>query len=339
MSDAKSSRPKGPWRALVALAIIAVAAVAWFRVGLLDLPAIPADVTLAASGLNDLESLKGLDDYLRAASEGPAPTPGAALARQGLAAAHRGDEAAGLETMRQAIRREPDNLVLANAYRMECFQLRRDFLKSAAAHSSLLPPFPAHIAKEPISFFESLASEHPSRETKLHLALAWVDEMLLFPALEIKAPASVEAVNLLSTVLDGNNPDYVPALFARGMNHLHRPARLVWPEAEKYPPDAAARDLARCIALGRMFRAGSNRLQARLAIGLGDAYVKAGMLGKARSWWQIAQNLSHDGDLQDATRRRYSWRDEETLDRLEEELDKVRGELTRPMTDLSMMWN
>ena len=163
--------------------------------------------------------------------------------------------------------------------------------------------------------------------------------MLLFPALEIKAPASVQSVDLLTQVLDKDYPAYVPALFARGLNHLHRPARLVWPESARTPKDAAARDIGRCVAIGRRLGAGSARLQATLALSLGDAYVKAGRLNVARSWWQIAQNLCRDEDLQTAVRRRYAWQNEEILDRLEDELDRGRSELDHPMTDLALMWN
>jgi hypothetical protein len=169
--------------------------------------------------------------------------------------------------------------------------------------------------------------------------MSWVDEMLLFPALEVKAPSSVEAVNLLTQVIDNGNPGYVPALFARGLNHLHRPARLVWPESAKTPRDAAAQDIGKCVAIGRTFNTGSARLQATLAMSLGDAYVKAGRLGVAHSWWQIAQNLCHDNDLQAAIHRRFGWQNEEILDRLEDELDRSRSELEHPMTDLALMWN
>ena len=117
--------------------------------------------------------------------------------------------------------------------------------------------------------------------------MAWVDEMLLFPALEIKAPSSVQAVDLLTQVIDQGNAGYVPALFARGLNHLHRPARLIWPESAKTRRDAAAQDIGRCVAIGRHVSAGSARLRATLALSLGDAYVKDGRLNVARSWWQI----------------------------------------------------
>jgi hypothetical protein len=157
----------------------------------------------------------------------------------------------------------------------------------------------------------------------------------------------VQSVDILTEMLEGlpaegsalvGNSYYVPALFARGLNHLHRPARLVWPETEKTPRDAAVQDIGRCVAIGRGLRAGSDRLQAVMAMTLGDAYVKAGRYDLARSWWQIAQNLSSDEEVQAGVRRRYGWQDEEILDRLEEELDRARAQLDRPMTDLALMW-
>ena len=93
------------------------------------------------------------------------------------------------------------------------------------------------------------------------------------------------------------------------------------------------------MAIGRKLGVGSARLQAIMAMTLGDAYVKAGRFGVARSWWQIAQNLCHDDDMQQAVRRRYAWNDEEILDQLEAELDRARTNLEQPMTDLAMMWN
>ncbi len=241
--------------------------------------------------------------------------------------------------MRSGIRLDPENLVLANAYRMTAFRLRRDFLNTSKRGVNPTPTFPAYLDKEPIAFFEALSKDHPTREAKLSLALAWVDLMLLFQPLEIKAPASVESVKVLTSVLDKANTHYVPALYARGLNHLHRPSRLVWPEADKTPPDAAVQDISRCIAVGRRIKVGSPRLQATLAIALGDSYVKVGRLNNARSWWQLAQNLCRDGAVQQAVRRRYAWRDEEILDRLEEELDRARAALDEPMTDLRIMWD
>ena len=225
--------------------------------------------------------------------------------------------------MRQGVRLEPKNLVLSNAYRMAAFQLRREYLFRQQKNPTVA--FPPWLEKEPLAFLEQLDREQPGRETKLNLALAWVDLMLLFPALEIKAPSSVESVNILTKLIDGDDPYYVPALYGRGLNHLHRPARLVWPESKKTKPDAAVQDIGRAIAVGRKFGVGSARLQATLAIALGDSYIKAGRYGMARSWWQVAQNLSGDAATREAVRRRYGWQDEEMLDRLEEELDHARA--------------
>lgn len=342
-SDALPSR-KFRWIAAV-VAVAAIAVLAWLRVGMLDLPAVPPRLTLEASGLAELEKMKQLNARIWSEPSGTDSTnaftlsEGAALVRQGIATHRRGATKEGLDQMRQGLRLDPNNLVLANAYRMVVFTLRRDFLAAARRQGVVAVEFPAELARQPIAFFEELDRRHATRETKLHLALAWVDEMLLFPALEIKAPSSVEAVNLLTEVIEKNDPGYVPALFARGLNHLHRPARLVWPEAAKTPRDAAAQDIGRCVAIGRQFGVGSARLQALLSLSLGDAYVKAGRMSVARSWWQIAQNLCRDDDFQSSIRRRYAWRDEEILDRLEEELDRSRSQLEHPMTDLALMWN
>jgi len=328
------------------LLLVATAALAWFRVGMLDLTTVPAGLTLETAGLADLQEMKGLSALIWSEPQaGPSPRNTAALSeaarwvQNGVAAYRRGETSAALDDMRRGIRLDPNNLVLANAYRMVVFGLRRDFLAASRREMRVATQFPPELDGQPIAFFEELDRQHPSRETKLHLAMSWVDEMLLFPALEIKAPASVQAVDLLTQVIEHGNPGYVPALFARGLNHLHRPARLVWPESAKTPKDAAARDIGRCVGIGRRLGAGSPRLQATLALSLGDAYVKAGRLNVARSWWQIAQNLCRDEDLQSAIRRRYGWQNEEVLDRLEDELDRGRSELDHPMTDLAFMWN
>ena len=332
---------------IVGLLVIAgVAVLAWFRVGMLDLPAVPGGLTLKTAGLADLQQMKELNALIWSEPQSGSSSPNAGalpeaarLVQNGIADYRRGDTTAALDAMRRGIRLDPKNLVLANAYRMVVFRLRRDFLAASRRALAVTPKFPPELDGQPIAFFEELDRQHASRETKLHLALAWVDEMLLFPALEIKAPASVQSVDLLTQVIDKDDPAYVPALFARGLNHLHRPARLVWPESARTPKDAAARDIGRCVAIGRRLGAGSARLQATLALCLGDAYVKAGRLNVARSWWQITQNLCRDEDLQTAVRRRYAWQNEEILDRLEDELDRGRSELDHPMTDLALMWN
>lgn len=317
--------PRAIWLGLAAL-IVAMAVLACWRVGLLDLPRIPSSVTAEDTGLDRLGSSRELDIITR----------DALASMRGRIA----EPAELLEEVRVRLHKAPDALPISNAYRMEVFRLRRDFLNESRARGEPTPKFPHYLERQPILFFEQLVGEHPSRETKLQLALAWVDEMLLFPALEIKAPSSVQAVDILTEILnEPGNEYYVPALFARGLNHLHRPARLVWPETNKTPTDAAVQDIAKCIAIGRKLKVGSARLQATLAMTLGDAYVKTGRNSVARSWWQIAQNLCHDDELQQAVRRRYAWKDEEMIDRLEEELDRARTELDHPMTDLALMWN
>jgi hypothetical protein len=219
---------------------------------------------------------------------------------------------------------------------MAVFRLRRAALEDVS-RTSLAARLPAPLGGEPLEFLKRFAAEHPSREADLQLALAWVDEMLLYPALEIKAPASIESVEILSAVLE-RQPHYVPALYGRGLNYLHRPARLVWPESQAAPPDAASRDLGLCVALGRAVGGGSPALVSTLALALGDAYAKEGRGEKARSWWQIAQNQSRDAAVRAAVERRWSWTDAELLDRLEAELQTRMLDLDRPMTDLSLMW-
>jgi hypothetical protein len=334
------------WIAAVA-AVLVLGGLAWSRVGMLDLPAVPGAVQLSDSGLDALDTFRQIVALLHAAVEvaslASLQLPSAELAavqqvRNGLRDLRRGDASGGLAAMQVGIRAAPDNLVLGNAYRMAVFQLQRAFLRQASLAAQLTPTFPPHLQGEPIAFFEELRDQSGVREVRLQLALAWVDQMLLFPALEIKAPSSVESVRILSGILE-DSPGYVPALFARGLNHLHRPARLVWPESASTPPDAAAQDIGRCIAIGRRFDVGSAHLRALLAVTLGDAYIKAGRPGVARSWWQIAQNLSHDSDIQAMVRRRYGWGDAEAVDRLEEELDGARLRLDVPMTNLAFVWS
>lgn len=334
------------WGAMGLVLIAATAVVAWTRAGLLDLPSAPSNLTPDSAGLAQLEELKRMDEWIRSAATPVGsvsesyqdPSPAASKVRSGIESASNGDAVQGLELIREGVRLDPENLVYSNAYRMTAFRLKREFLREAKARGNLIPRFPPHLDRQPMIFFEEWDSAKAPREIKLQRALAWVDEMLLFPALEIKAPASVEAVNILTGLIDDGHEAYVPALFARGLNHLHRPARLVWPDSDKTPLDAAARDIGRCVAIGRKLNVGTERLQATLALALGDAYVKAGKFNVARSWWQVAQNLSGDDAVQEAVRRRYAWRDEETLNRLEAELDRSRAELDNPMTDLAMMW-
>ena len=208
--DSAEPRTAPTRRRLVVIALIAVAflgVIAWWRVGLLDLPGVPSSVTVQFAGLDSLPQLAALDQRIRATGDHPQPpatqTPPdglstAALVGGGIESVRAGDVIVGLSKIREGVGKEPSNLALGNAYRMEVFRLRREYLNEARTRGELAPKFPPHLDHQPIAFFEELIATHPSRETKLQLALSWVDEMLLFPALEIKAPSSVQAVIVLT---------------------------------------------------------------------------------------------------------------------------------------------
>ena len=338
MSGAPGTRggPRWLWIGLAAAAVALIAVFAVRRGGLLDLPPVADSVTAVSAGLADLDQLRRRAVELDAARAGN-PDAALAAASTGLKAVREGEVERGLDSLRQALRLAPSDLVLGNAYRMTVLRLRRAVLNDASARAVLAGRLPPALEREPIAFLETLEREHPSREATLQLALAWVDELMLFPALEIKAPASVESVNLLSRILE-RDPAYVPALFGRGLNYLHRPARLVWPEAKKMAPDAASRDLAQCVAIGRKIGGGSPLMVGTLAMTLGDAYAREGRFETARSWWQIAQNAGDDAQLRDAARRRFTWPDRDVPDRLEQELATRMSDLDHPLSDLAILW-
>ena len=321
--------------ALLALGGLAVLALG--RGGLLGLPRVPPEVTPERAGLADLPALSARARMLDPGSTAPAGDSAIAETRLGLDEVGRAQVERGLDDLRRAVQLAPRDLVVGNAYRMTVFRLRRAALAQAVTRGTLAERLPAALEREPIVFLETVRREHPGRETTLQLALAWVDQLLLFPALEITAPASVQAVSLLTEILT-EDPYYVPALYARGLNYLHRPARLVWPETKKAAPDAASRDLGLAVAVGRKVGGASPELVATLAIALGDAYAREGKPGRARSWWQIAQNATRDPALLESVRRRFGWQDREMLDRLEVELQERMRDLDHPPTDLALMW-
>jgi hypothetical protein len=311
--------------------------VALLRGGLLGLPSPPPGTTAASAGIEDLAALGARAGQLEPGRLAARADPALAMAAEGLDLVRRGEVESGLERMRAAVLAAPEDLVIGNAYRMQVFHLRRAALAVEPGRDGLSPAMPAALEGQPVAFVERLAREHPCRETRLLLALSWADEILLFGALEIKAPASVESVKLFSEILE-ENPSYVPALFGRGLNYLHRPARLVWPEIEKAAADAASRDFGRCVAIGRKLGGASPRLTGTLAMALGDAYAREGRPERARSWWQIARNACGDADLREAIHRRFDWQDAEMLDRLENELATRMLDLDHPLTDLAVMW-
>ena len=316
------------------LAVLAV--VAFVRGGLLGLPPAPAGVTAADAGLADLAAMRSRAALL--ASNAPAGEDAPLrLARRGLELARAGSTAASLDSLRAAVSLAPRDIVIGNAYRMTVFDLKRRALADTAARTTLAETLPPELAHEPFALFEQLRRDHPSREVTLQLALAWVDELLLFHALEIAAPASVTSVDLFTEILNAQ-PAYVPALYGRGLNYLHRPARLVWPESHKAAPDAASHDIGLAVAIGRRIGGASPGLVGTLALALGDAYAKEGKLERARSWWQIAQNSDHGPAVRDAVKQRLGWQNAEVRDRLEDELERRMLDVDHPLTDLAVMW-
>ena len=307
------------------------------RGGLLGLPPAPRGVTAETAGLTNLTVLRaraallespdapaGIDDALR-------------LARRGLGLVREGRAGAGLDTLRAAVSLAPRDIVIGNAYRMAVFHLKRAALADSSSRTTLAETLPPMLAHEPFALFERLRRERPSREVTLQLALAWVDQLLLFHALEIAAPSSVSSVDLFTEILDAE-PAFVPALYGRGLNYLHRPARLVWPESRKAAPDAASHDIGLAVAIGRKVGGASPRLVGTLALALGDAYAKEGKLERARSWWQIAQNADRAAGTRDAVKLRLGWPNAEVRDRLEDELARRMLDVEHPLTDLAVMW-
>src|ERR1043166_1560070 len=116
-SPGQRNRNRKTWW-IVGILVLALGVFAWVRVGILDLPSVPSGLTQAAAGLSGLEEMKKLDTLIWSMSESnivPAISEAAMLVRRGIAKQHGGDTVAGLEDIRQGIRQEPNNLVLANA--------------------------------------------------------------------------------------------------------------------------------------------------------------------------------------------------------------------------------
>jgi hypothetical protein len=316
-------------------------AVAYYRSGVLNLPEAPKAFSAADAGLEGLDGLRALDERIR--GDGPFSVTDAPTTeiRDALSEIRRGNEGEGVRRMESLVEREPTNLVLGNILRMEIFNLTRRQLIVNANQGEIALKLPEYLENEPAQFYRSLAVRRPEREVKLELALSLVDHMLLFPALEIKAPASVEAVEILSSVLDEPGPRgacYVPALYARGLNYLYRPFNLVWPERISAAPDAASRDIALAIAIGRKTGAGSNALKSELSLSLGDAYAKEGKLNAARSWWQLANNISHADQMRQRVFKRLRWNDDDLSENLEATLGEQMEDLDHPLSDLRFIW-
>ena len=325
---------------ITAIVILAtLAAVAYYRSGLMNLPSVPEEVTAQAAGLDRLPEMKSVDDAIttgRSSSDTKLATTISALEE-----INKGNEQTGVIQLQDAVRHDPTNLVLGNVLRMELMKLKRKWLAENAGKSEIALHLPEYLNDQPVRFFRELVKSQPSREVKLQLALSLVDHMLLFPALEIKAPSSVESVEILTDILkNGNQKDvyYVPALYARGLNYLCRPFNLVWPERIAAPANAASNDIGLAVAVGQKIGAGSDALKAELSLVLGDAHAKEGKLSLARSWWQIANNMVREGKFRERVFTRLQWNDDDVAANLEETLQHQMEDLDHPLSDLRFMW-
>ncbi len=324
---------------MVLLGLLVV--VAYLRSGLLDLPAVRKGVTAMDAGLLGLNEMKAMDEVVATGRASDGRNGAIAIAALGVAHIRLGESERGIRQLQKAVQTDPTNLVLGNTLRMEVLQLKRRWLRERADNGEIALDFPDYLNDEPIRFFRELVRTHPTREAKLQLALGLVDHMLLFPALEIKAPASVEAVEILTDILRDrkiNNAYYIPALYARGLNYLYRPFNLVWPEKIAAPPDAASKDLAAVVAIAQKVGVGSNTLKAEVALTLGDAYAKEGKSSLARSWWQIANNMVQDKRLRERVFLRLKWPDDDMRTNLEQVFERQMEDLDHPLSDLRFMW-
>jgi hypothetical protein len=332
--------------AVVLLLVLGV--VAYRRGGVLDLPPVPGGLTLENTGLGNIGALRerarALDSMISgAATDGRARGGDASLtkAAEGIVMVRRGEGEAGLRMVREALSEQPGDLVLGNAYRMAVLSLRHAALVNDENRETLAEHLPSYLEGESVATLERLNREHPSREAAFQLSVAWIDEVVLSPKPEGRLPASVANMKLLDEIL-AKDPYYLPAICSRGLGYLNLPARIdiipAWKESLRPSPNAASRELGRCVAIGRTVGAGSPELAGSQAMNLGDAYAKEGRPDRARSWWQLAQNASRDRSLQEAIQRRFAWRDEELIDQLEAERNAAVQDVDHPVTDLSSIW-
>jgi hypothetical protein len=286
------------------------------------LPAVPETVTRADAGLDWIERAGGSVDRVR-------------LARDRI---ERGDAPSGLRELAALVEAAPADIVLGNAFRMEVYGLKRRFLTAARARGERSPAFPDFLSKEPLATLTRAASTSPAKELRIQIALAHVDRMMLDPALEVRAPASIDSVHAFTSVL-AEHPYDVPALVGRGLNHLNRPRKLVWPEHPAPPADAASHDLALAAAVGAAVGGASPRVKGLLLLLLGDAYAHEGKAGIARSFWTLAGEATDDRGVHAELAVRAGWPEPEMPDRVEARLAERMAEVDAPVSDLSFLWD
>lgn len=323
-------------RACAALVCLCAALAGCARV--IGLPPVPESVTARDAGLDGVASWAAQARILAEPAGASAPASAVESARAALARIARGEGPEGLRALGDVVVENPADLVLGNTFRMAVYRLHRAFLDAARERGERMPLLPPHLDGEPLRTLERAAAVLPTREIRLQIALAHVDKMVLYPALEIKAPASIDSVHAFTDIL-ATDPHYVPALVGRGLNHLNRPLGLVWPEHPAPPADAASRDFALAVAVGAKVGGASPRLKGLLLLLLGDAYAHEGKAGIARSWWSLAGEATDDLGIREELRRRAGWPETEFPARVEGRLEERMADLDSPVGDLSFLWD
>ncbi len=333
----------GPTARLLVCAVVSIPILGCSR--LTGLPAVPASVSARDAGLEDLKHYadqarlldRALSDDEHARFSAAPPGEPLDMARWGQDRIARGDETGGLHELATALERDPSDLVVGNAYRMAVHRLKRRQLAAAKSRGERTPSVPEWLGPEPLATLERIAEAAPSREIRLQVALAYVDRMILNPALEIKAPASIDSVRRFTAILEAD-AHYVPALVGRGLNYLYRPASLAWPEHPAPPRDAATRDLSLAAAVGAKVGGASPRLKGILLTVLGDACAHDGDVGVARSWWMLARETSDDPAVREGIAVRMGWPDRDVPQRLEAHLEERMADMDDSVGDLSFLW-
>lgn len=330
--------------AAAVLAVVCAAPLSCAKVT--GLPEVPASLTRRDAGLDELPRFveegkalaRPLTDEERSRFAAGPPTAVVDRTRAAMDRIARGDAPGGLSMFSGIVEANPADMVVGNAFRMQVHRMKRDFLAAERARGERSPAFPDYLSSEPLSTLTRAASASATREPRIQIALAYVDKMMLDPALEVRAPASIDSVHAFTEVIDGSPYD-VPALVGRGLNHLNRPHRLVWPEHPAPPENAASQDLGLAAAVGAKVGGASARVKGMLLLLLGDAYAHEGKPGLARSWWTLAAEATGDRRVQDELRIRATWPEPEMADRLEARLEERMGEVDAPVSDLAFLWD
>ncbi len=233
----------------------------------LALPALPANLYTSQAGLAQWQEYQKplpvhpLDNP--ALPVVPQATPAMALLEDGAGQAliQQGNLTRGLAYLKAAALAEPENLRYGNDYRLAL----RD-------HG---------LFQDEQTFFESLAKQVPTPNTKIEYALTYVDLMRSCPrppdGLVCQAQDSYSSISMLDEILQAN-PYNVIARFARGLNHLY------WPTLMGHLPKAQ-QDLQYTVALSRLQAQIGSAFVPQAYVALGDVFAKAGKISEARNVW------------------------------------------------------